>query len=174
MDRRVRKTREALYSAFISLVIERGYDTVSVQDIIDTADVGRTTFYAHFKTKDELLRAGFDRLRDELKSLSHDAGTLDAWGFVEPLLLHAKAHLGLYRALLNGSGGSIAEREFQAIVDEKVSSALEPRSRNRLAVTMLGGALTACVRNWVDGHPLGPAGDIAAMLRGMASVVQST
>ena len=174
MDRRVRKTREALYSAFISLVVERGYDMISVQDIIDAADVGRTTFYAHFKSKDELLRVGFERLRDDLKSLLQGAGTRDAWAFVEPLLLHAKAHLGLYRALLSGSGGSIAEQEFQAIVEEMVSSALESRSGNRLAVTMLVGALIACVRGWVDGQLLGPAGDIAAMLPRMARAVQST
>ncbi|MBN9360756.1 MAG: TetR/AcrR family transcriptional regulator [Devosia sp.] len=81
MDRRVRKTREALYSAFISLVVERGYDATSVQDIIDAADVGRTTFYAHFRSKEELLRVGFERLRDELSALSKGAGTDDAWGF---------------------------------------------------------------------------------------------
>lgn len=44
MDRRVRKTQAAVYSAFVALIIERGYDAISVQDIIDEADVGRTTF----------------------------------------------------------------------------------------------------------------------------------
>ncbi|MGW6725945.1 TetR/AcrR family transcriptional regulator [Nocardia sp. NPDC055029] len=54
-DRRVRRTRDTLHRALIELMIERGYDRVTVSDIIDRADVGRSTFYAHFRDKDDLL-----------------------------------------------------------------------------------------------------------------------
>lgn len=56
MDRRQKKTREAIFRAFTVLLSKRNYHQITVQDILDVADVGRTTFYAHFETKEYLLR----------------------------------------------------------------------------------------------------------------------
>ena len=52
-DRRVRRTRHLLQEALQELILEHGYDSVTVQDILDRADVGRSTFYAHFRDKDD-------------------------------------------------------------------------------------------------------------------------
>src|SRR4051794_34863467 len=56
-DRRVARSRRALKEALTDLILERGYESVTVQDVIDRADVGRSTFYAHFLDKDDLLMA---------------------------------------------------------------------------------------------------------------------
>ena len=65
LDRRVQKTRKLLQDALIELVGEKGYETVSIRDILERANVGRSTFYAHFADKDQLLHSILDRL-DEL------------------------------------------------------------------------------------------------------------
>jgi len=54
-DRRVEKTRAALFTALLDLIVEKGYDRTSVEDILKRADVGRATFYAHYYNKEDLL-----------------------------------------------------------------------------------------------------------------------
>src|SRR5687768_18149955 len=54
-DRRVERTRESLQRALIELIGERDYGAITIQDIVDCANVGRTTFYLHYNSKDELF-----------------------------------------------------------------------------------------------------------------------
>lgn len=62
MDRRIQKTKSAIYEAFLTLLAEKGYAQTTVQDIIDLANVGRSTFYAHYESKEILL----DQLCEDL------------------------------------------------------------------------------------------------------------
>lgn len=62
MDRRQKKTRQAIFDAFARLLGSRSYSSITVQEIADEADIGRSTFYSHFETKDELLRALCDQV----------------------------------------------------------------------------------------------------------------
>jgi AcrR family transcriptional regulator len=165
MDRRTRKTQSAIYSAFVSLIVERGYDAISVQHIIDEADVGRTTFYSHFKSKDDLLVFGFQRLRGDLQGQLKAARGNVSCGFLEPLLEHARAHLGLYRALLRGNGGPLAERAFQAIVEELVAGEFKDEVDRSSAVAILAGGLMGGIRNWIDKPTSVGEADLASTFR---------
>lgn len=66
MDRRQRKTRNAIFDAFIALLSEKSYHEITVEQVIRRADVGRATFYAHFETKEFLLKALCQELFDHI------------------------------------------------------------------------------------------------------------
>jgi AcrR family transcriptional regulator len=171
LDRRVRRTREALHAALMALIIEKGFDAITVQDIIDEADVGRTTFYEHFTGKEALLRFGFERLREELAH-HHKAGeTEQRLSFLEPLLQHAKAHAGLYAALLGGGGGRIADEAFRAIVEELIIGEIkDEKATDPLVTALLIGALVGALQFWISAGAHGAGDDVAMAIRRTAAV----
>ncbi len=114
-DRRVRRTRAALRDALLDLMAERGYDAVTVQDIIDRADVGRSTFYNHYTDKDQLLRDGFADLRS-IVSPPPGSGTRRPLGFSLPLLRHVHDQRRLVRALFGHRGGTPVVRRIESML----------------------------------------------------------
>jgi AcrR family transcriptional regulator len=66
-DRRVERTRELLQKALIGLIGERGYESITVQDIVDRANVGRTTFYKHYNGKEDLFISCHEAFVRELR-----------------------------------------------------------------------------------------------------------
>ncbi|BEU88857.1 TetR/AcrR family transcriptional regulator [Selenomonas sp. TAMA-11512] len=97
MDRRQQKTRAAVFSAFSTLLSKKGYGKITVQDIIDTANIGRTTFYAHFETKDDLLKALceelFGHIIDSALDCTHTHGLYSDGSAPESVFCHLLQHL---------------------------------------------------------------------------------
>lgn len=97
MDRRQRKTRAAIFGAFGNLLAQKNYNKITVQEIIDAADIGRTTFYAHFETKDDLLKELcaelFDHIIQSAADSTHTHGLYSDSGVPESVFCHLLQHL---------------------------------------------------------------------------------
>ncbi len=93
-DRRSQRTRQLLSTALVALMLEQRYDMITVQDIIDRANVGRSTFYAHYFDKEDLLVSNFTRVLDELVQpiKQSDRDDLSTLLRVTLFFHHVKAH----------------------------------------------------------------------------------
>src|SRR5512145_630594 len=121
-DRRIRKTRNQLRDALIGLILERGWDNVSVQDVCTRADVGRSTFYVHFADKEELLLSGLDDLHQVLDAQrAQDNGS---FAFADGLIEHVKDEARLVRAIIGKRGSPNIQRQFRALVMQLVTAEL--------------------------------------------------
>src|SRR6266511_1126158 len=102
-DRRSQRTRHLLSEALVELIREKDYNAITVSDIIDRANVGRSTFYAHFHDKDDLFVGELDRV---IELLSQHIPNQEEIPFFPSLGLfrHVGEEYELYKSLLWGSG----------------------------------------------------------------------
>jgi len=110
-DRRVNKTRRALKEALTDLILEQGYDRVTVGDILARADVGRSTFYAHFLDKDDLLMAILADLDVPAPDASDWQQDDPAFGWTLELFRHFGSGKRLFKAVAGGQTGALARRD---------------------------------------------------------------
>ncbi len=120
-DRRIQRTRALLLSALLDLIVEKGYEDISVQDIVDRANVGRSTFYKHFLDKRELLLTGVEGLQDRLTQQRAAQDALAAsgprlLGFSLLLFQHVQGNFRFCRALLGPHSAAIVEPRIQQIL----------------------------------------------------------
>ncbi|MEU2037913.1 TetR/AcrR family transcriptional regulator [Nocardia niwae] len=142
-DRRVRRTRALLHRALIELMVERSYDRITVRDILARADVGRSTFYAHYRDKDDLLlRSSTDYLR--VAVAEPDADAPDLLAPVRTLFELAAAHPEIYRALLGRKSGTVLLRTTRVMV----AQILAERLGDRLAMPEDEFATTVTFLSW--------------------------
>lgn len=162
-DRRVRRTRRRLKEALLALMAEKGYGRITVQELVDRADVARSTFYTHFQAKDDLLFDGFDRWLLDLPRVAGPPGNDAEAGFrfSLPLLRHARGHRRVFRAVFGSTGSRRAARRFHELLVEVVLRELPedeaeegPREARAHAVA---GAFMALMTWWFEeGAGVGP------------------
>src|SRR3981081_3297269 len=114
LDRRISRTRGMLQHALNSLIPKKGYEAITIQDICDAANVGRSTFYAHYNGKDDLKRSGFEHLRKELVERQRMFLAIPGairnlrLGFSLTMFEHARDHRQFHRARGSRRGGAVA------------------------------------------------------------------
>jgi AcrR family transcriptional regulator len=179
-DRRARRTRQTLHETLMRLTVERGYDELTVADIAVAANVGRSTFYAHFTDKDDLLRSAAGTLRAALLQ-EHAAAGVDGTGtdrmlgFSRFMTAHLAEQRVLYRALMRGRAGPILLDLIRHTLCDIVRSELAPglKSTNtsledELSVQFVVGGYMSVLTWWLDRGAREPADVIEARFRHMA------
>lgn len=177
-DRRVRRTRESVIDAFARLTRERDYGAFTVGEMLERANVGRSTFYAHYRGKDDVLLQAFGMFHewiadDVLEALDErgDSSRL-AW-----ILEHFAENRLLFRRLSTGPAMEAYARSTRAFgrrIEERLSRWCEARAL-RPAIPLgtvaagLASALMATIAEWLDERtPSAPAEAQARALRAMA------
>ncbi len=159
-DRRSQRTRQLVHTALIELMLERRYDEITVQDIIDRANVGRSTFYAHYLDKEDLLVSGFTQVLDALRQHmeQHQQGDWRTPPGLAFFFQHVQTHHQLYKALVRGGGIELLYKKGHERLRQNIEQhlvALVPAGQT-LADYMAGAILTM-LRWWLDnGMPYPP------------------
>ena len=129
MDRRQQKTRAAIFKAFTSLLTEKHYNQITVQNIIDAANVGRTTFYSHFETKDDLLKSLceelFGHIISRVADTSHPLYSDSPDSVFCHLLQHLQENSNNILGLLSCESSEIFLRYFRESLSELVKNQLQ-------------------------------------------------
>jgi len=161
-DRRVQRTRGLLQQALMEMMIEKGYEATTVQDIIDRANVGRATFYAHFADKQTLLGSRLEDLRAllmEQQRLALDARGgpgARALGFSLAMLEHAHGHVRLWEAIVGRESGALVMQRLQRMfadlagIDLKALGFKGAPTQRELAAQFVAGAFMGVLRWWLD------------------------
>jgi AcrR family transcriptional regulator len=135
-DRRVQRTRQLLLDALNVLIVEKGYEAMTVQDVIDRANVGRSTFYAHFQDKEDLLLKAVETLWADLEAHLKNVRTEGeiVWNLSLSMFQHAQSQRPLYKALIGKQGGNVAMKHIQkqlyVVVFEHLRLALSRNNTN--------------------------------------------
>lgn len=181
-DRRTRRTQAALEQALLELIEEQSYETITIQQITDRANIGRATFYLHYPDKERLALATLQRLTDDLvrrlpqpsaQELMESGGMLGAYVFE-----HVAQRQRLYRALLGEHGPAPLVRRLNDYLTEQArllmvepllqaagTASAPSASPAAFAASFLSGALLAAVAWWLDRDCQETPDEMALLLR---------
>jgi AcrR family transcriptional regulator len=159
IDPRVRRTRQRLHDALLRLAIERGYDAVTVQDVLCQSETARSTFYAHFRDKDDLLISGFRDKGDTLfgSLYPEDGGETPDANFTRPLFEHIYRNKELAKAFFGSSSATLVMGHLRNLIVVQVRKLVTECTRSgdypvpdELVVQFIAGASFNLLSWWVD------------------------
>lgn len=183
MDPRVHRSRAMLRDALLGLMRERGFDAISVQDITERAQLNRSTFYLHYRDKDELLTHVMRDMILELSRRSHRLGdspdrlhrTLVEW------FQHAAEHPELYHLMLGRSGMRAFSVQLRNLLEQLMNLDLERADVSSrfqgvpipIVNRFLASAYMGALEWWLDRRSLHSPEDMARWLGTLTSMLGS-
>lgn len=187
LDRRVIRTRRALQKALVQLILEKGYDSVTIEEITDRANLGRTTFYLHFNDKEALLMESIDTICEDF--IEEHSSLLEAIDSTEDSLkkirnnlderilyhifAYARQHADLYKVMLRGEGGAKASQRFTNIIREETIKRLKQIKGLDLKIPLdifavfFSGTLIEMVTWWLEEEQPYPIEEMVAYFQQM-------
>lgn len=153
-DRRSQRTRQALSNALVELMAEQTYNTITVQEIIDRANVGRSTFYAHFSDKDDLLSTVFEQFGKNLELASTRSYQLLP---IREVFEHVAENYRQFKVFTWGSGTDFMFRAVHDHLDIHLEKRLQeklgeekPSVLVKMVAHYITGVLMTLIQWWVD------------------------
>jgi AcrR family transcriptional regulator len=157
LDRRVVRTRRRLGDALMRLMLERHFDDITVQDVLDTSGVGRATFYGHFRGKQDLLLSHFECVLEEMqRAVWDDAAESRRILPVAELLAHFDRAMHMLDAI-SASGQmdglwALAQSHLNALAEARLAEVAPQMAspvQRALAARFCGGAFAEMARWWM-------------------------
>ncbi len=155
-DRRSQRTRHLLSAALVELIKEKDYNTITVSDIIDRANVGRSTFYAHYRDKDDLLVGELDRVMDVLsRDIPHEPREENRFFPSLGLFRHVGEQYELYKALVWGPGIDLLIKHMQKSLSKRIEQGLK-ESKKEFSVPVpvvanyIAGSFLNLLKWWLE------------------------
>ena len=130
-DRRVQKTQNLLRGALVSLIAEKPYDSIAVKEILDRANVGRSTFYMHFQDKDDLLVSGIHEMLGPVPMRPSPGKGHDRFlWFILPVFEHHYSHAHAWGDRIGTRGRAILHEHLRRVLAKLIrSSTKQERGR---------------------------------------------
>jgi len=143
--------RQRILDAFSKALVEEPYERLSISALLRRARVGRTTFYALFRDKEELFEISVRRMGDHMAGAALSEAL--PWGFLRPFLRHVDSHRRIYSGFVGRESAPVLERHMQRLLARLLAEDLIRRGHrppDAVREAALVGALWAILVAWIE------------------------
>lgn len=153
-DRRSQRTRHLVGEAFVQLLKEKGYSAITVSDIIARANIGRSTFYSHYRDKDDLFVAQLDRVIDVLSHHMLNHGEIPFFPSLG-LFRHVGEEYELYKAIVWTPGIDLFIKHLQTSLSHRIEQGFQESERKLevpipVVANFIAGSFLTLLKWWLE------------------------
>lgn len=168
-DVRASRTRATIVDAFTALALKQRYDAIRVSDLISRAGIGKSTFYEHFRSKDDVL---LDAIQPVILALATAASGRAARSYVRAMVAHLWDRRSVVRPLMDPTPTSVVQRSLTDAIKPHVARAGFSESQSSILATGIAAAQLAIMRCWLAGQATATVDDMTDSLIAWSRLLQ--